>query len=74
MAKIPINLAPIPIEREASQPPEMIAKNPKTKVKILAHNFWLINENAIAIGPYKRIDKTIRLTSSAKDSIEVVLQ
>ena len=74
MAKTPISLAPIPIERPANQIPVMIAKEPKKKVKILAHIFLLANEKAIAIGPNKSTDKSIRLTRSAKDSIQVVLQ
>ena len=74
MAKTPISLAPIPIERPANQIPVMIAKEPKKKVKILAHIFLLANEKAIAIGPNKSTDKSIRLTRSAKDSIKVVLQ
>ena len=73
MAKTPISLAPIPIERPANQIPVMIAKEPKKKVKILAHIFLLANEKAIAIGPNKSTDKSIRLTRSAKDSIKVVL-
>ena len=74
MAKTPISLAPIPIERPANQIPVMIAKEPKKKVKILAHIFLLANEKAMAIGPNKSTDKSIRLTRSAKDSIKVVLQ
>ena len=74
MAKTPISLAPIPIERPANQIPVMIAKEPKKKVKILAHIFLLANEKAIAIGPNKSTDKSIRLTRRAKDSIKVVLQ
>jgi secreted trypsin-like serine protease len=74
MAKTPISLAPIPIERPANQIPVIIAKEPKKKVKILAHIFLLANEKAIAIGPNKSTDKSIRLTRSAKDSIKVVLQ
>jgi len=74
MAKTPINLAPIPIERPANQIPVMIDNEPKKKVKILAHIFWLANEKAMAIGPNKSIDKSITLTTSAKDSIKVVLQ
>jgi len=74
MAKTPISLAPIPIERPANQIPVMIAKEPKKKVRILAHIFLLANEKAIAIGPNKSTDKSIRLTRSAKDSIKVVLQ
>ena len=74
MAKTPINLAPIPIERPANQIPVMIDNEPKKKVKILAHIFWLANEKAMAIGPNKSIDKSIRLTRIAKDCIKVVLQ
>ena len=33
-----------------------------------------MKEKAIAIGPYKITESTIRLASSAKDSIEVVFQ
>lgn len=39
IAKIPINRAPIPTWSVASHPPEMMAKNPKTKAIILAHSF-----------------------------------
>ena len=74
MAKTPINLAPIPMESPANQIPVMIDNEPKKKVKILAHIFLLANENAIEIGPNKSIDRRIRLTTSAKDSIQVVLQ
>ena len=74
MAKTPISLAPIPIDKPANQIPVMIDNEPKKKVNILAHIFLLANEKAIAIGPNKSIDKRIRLTTSANDSIKVVLQ
>jgi len=74
MAKTPINRAPIPIERPANQIPVMIDNEPKKKVKTLAHIFLLAKEKTIAIGPNKIIDRSIRLTTSAKDSIKVVLQ
>jgi hypothetical protein len=51
MANMPSTLAPMPIDKEASHSPEMIANDPKKKVRILAQNFGLINEKAIAIGP-----------------------
>ena len=62
------------MDKPANQIPVMIDNEPKKKVKILAHIFLLANENAIAIGPNKSIDRSIRLTTSAKDSIQVVLQ
>ena len=74
MAKTPISLAPIPIERPANQIPVMIANDPKKKVKIRAHIFLLAKEKPIAIGPNKSTERSIRLTRSAKDSIKVVLQ
>jgi secreted trypsin-like serine protease len=74
MAKTPINLAPIPIVRPANQIPVMMAKDPKKKVKIRAHIFLLAKEKAIAMGPNKSTERSIRLTRSAKDSIKVVLQ
>jgi hypothetical protein len=52
----------------------MTDNDPKKKVKTLAHIFLLAKEKAIAIGPNKIIDRSIRLTTSAKDSIKVVLQ
>jgi hypothetical protein len=51
MANIPSTLAPMPIDKEASHNPEMMANDPKKKVRILAQNFGLMNEKAIAIGP-----------------------
>ena len=51
MANTPKNLAPIPIDNEASQSPEMIASDPKKNVRILAQNLGLANEKAMAIGP-----------------------
>ena len=51
MENTPKNLAPIPIDKEASQSPEMIASDPKKNVRILAQNLGLANEKAIAIGP-----------------------
>jgi hypothetical protein len=39
------------MDKEASHSPEMIANDPKKKVRILAQNFGLINDKAIAIGP-----------------------
>jgi secreted trypsin-like serine protease len=74
MAKTPISLAPIPMDNPANQIPVMIDKDPKKKVKILAHIFLLAKEKAIAIGPNKSIERSIRLTRSAKDCIKVVLQ
>lgn len=74
MAKTPISLAPIPMDNPANQIPVMIDKEPKKKVKILAHIFLLAKEKAIAIGPNKSIERSIRLTRSAKDCIKVVLQ
>ncbi|GEM_PF-845722 len=62
------------MESPANQIPVMIDNEPKKKVKILAHIFLLAKEKAIAIGPNKSIDRRIRLTTSAKDSIQVVLQ
>ena len=64
----------MPMDNPANQIPVMIDNEPKKKVKILAHIFLLANEKAMAIGPNKSIDKSIRLTTSAKDSIQVVLQ
>jgi hypothetical protein len=62
------------MDNEASHSPEMIANDPKKNVRILAQNLGLANENAIAIGPYSKIDNRIRLTRRANDSIKVVLQ
>jgi len=74
MAKTPMTLAPIPMDKPANQIPVIIDNDPKKKVKIRAHIFLLAKEKAIAIGPNKIIDRSIRLTTSAKDSIKVVLQ
>ena len=74
MANTPSTLAPMPIDKEASHSPEMIANDPKKKVRILAQNLGLANEKAIAIGPKSKIDNRIRLTRRANDSIKVVLQ
>jgi hypothetical protein len=62
------------MERPANQIPVMTDNDPKKKVKTLAHIFLLAKEKAIAIGPNKIIDRSIRLTTSAKDCIKVVLQ
>ena len=62
------------MERPANQIPVMIDNEPKKKVKILAQNFLLAKEKAMAIGPNKSIDRRIRLTTSARDCIKVVLQ
>ena len=72
IAKTPITLAPIPMDKPANQIPVMTDNDPKKKVKILAHIFLLAKEKAIAIGPNKIIDRSIRLTTSANDCIKVV--
>jgi hypothetical protein len=41
----------MPIDKEASHSPEMIANDPKKNVRIRAQNLGLANEKAIAIGP-----------------------
>jgi hypothetical protein len=62
------------MDKPANQIPVMIDNEPKKKVKTLAHIFLLAKEKAIAIGPNKIIDRSIRLTTSANDCIKVVLQ
>jgi secreted trypsin-like serine protease len=62
------------MDKPANQIPVMIDNEPKKKVKILAQNFLLAKEKAMAIGPNKSIDRRVRLTTSARDCIKVVLQ